>query len=198
MKHAPPIGGTPPNSDVRAHKMISESWYWKQPLLEVAERLELFKGIQDLSEDQLAQVERDIFIGFYSVRKLLEAPAKITDKTRSISLSLQKHANRKPVTWRNNHEIDELYDLSKSSRETRDVLFVCGRIIHSFVFTPCKAEDGGLEGAFFSSDRDKDNHLFFISIDQVISLFRQVGNDDPCHIEWSRDQSTGNETLVVK
>jgi len=178
--------------------MIWESWYWKQPLLEVADRLESFKASQDLSEDQVAQVERDIFIGFYSVRKPFEAPTKITDKTRSLSLILQKHPNLKPVTWRNNHKLDELYDITKSNKETRDVLFVCGRIIHSFVFSPCESESGGLYGAFFSSDRDKDSHLYFISIDQVISLFSQVGNDDPCHIEWSLDPSTCNETLVVK
>jgi hypothetical protein len=178
--------------------MIWESWYWKQPLLEVAERLECFKASNDLSEEQIAQVERDIFIGFYSVRKLFEAPAKITDNTRSLSLFLQRHSNLKPVTWRNNHKLDELYDLSKSCKETRDVLFVCGRIIHSFVFAPCESEAGGLYGAYFSSDRDKDSHLYFISIDQVISLFTQVGSDDPCHIEISRYPSTGREILVVK
>ena len=78
--------------------MIWESWYWKQPLLEVVERLKCFKASNDLSEEQIAQVERDIFIGFYSVRKLFEALAKITDNTRSLSLFLQRHSNLKPVT----------------------------------------------------------------------------------------------------
>jgi len=178
--------------------MIWESWYWKQPLLEVAERLECFKASNDLSEEQIAQLERDIFIGFYSVRKLFDAPGKIRDKTRGLSLVLQKHSNLKPVTWRNYHKLDELYDLSRSHKETRDVLFVCGRIIHSFVFAPCVSEAGGLHGAFFSSDLDKDSHMYFISTDQLISLFTQIGSDDPCHIEISRDLSTGEETLVVK
>jgi len=113
-------------------------------------------------------VERDIFIGFYSIRKLFEATTKITDKTRSLSLILQKHPNLKPVTWRNNHKLDELYELAKSNKETRNVLFVCGRIIPGFVFSPCESESGGVHGAFFSSDRDKNSHLYFISIDQVI------------------------------
>jgi len=76
--------------------MIWESWYWKQPLLEVAERLESFRASNDLSEDQIAQVERGIFIGFYSVRKLFEASTKITDRTRGLSLFLQKHSNLNP------------------------------------------------------------------------------------------------------
>ena len=110
--------------------MIWESWYWKQPLLEVADRLESFKASQDLSEDQVAQVERDIFIGFYSVRKLFEAPTKITDKTRSLSLILQKHPNLKPVTWRNNHKLDELTTSPKATKRLGTFyLFVVGSSI---------------------------------------------------------------------
>lgn len=178
--------------------MIWESWYWKQPLLEAAERLEAWKASEDLADDELAQVERDIFIGFYSVRKLFEAPAKITDQTRGLSLSVETHPNVKSVTWRNNQKIDELYDLSTTRKENHDVLFVCGRIIHSFVFAPCVSEHGGLEGVFFSSDRDKDSRLYFLSVDQVTSLFRQVGEDDPCEIQWSRNPNTGEERLIVK
>lgn len=66
--------------------MIRESGYWKQPLLEMADRLEHLKAVSALFGEELAQVERDIFIGFYSVRKLLEAPAKITDETRHRSI----------------------------------------------------------------------------------------------------------------
>lgn len=178
--------------------MICDSWYWKQPLLDMSDRLARFKVSSDLSDEEFAQVERDIFIGFYSVRKLLEAPGKISDKTRSLSLTLRKHPNLKRVTWRNNHRLDEHYDLSESGQDVRDVLFVCGRIIHSFVFAPCQTEDGGLYGAFFSSDRDKDSCLYFISICEVISLFRQIGNDDPCDIEWSLEPVTGKEKLIVK
>jgi hypothetical protein len=178
--------------------MIWESHYWKKPLLEMADRLERLKYSDDLSDETIAQIERDVFIGFYSVRKLFEAPTKITDQTRGLNLSLQRHSNIKPVTWRNHHRLDELYDLSNSGDEIRDVLFVCGRLIHSFVFAPCLSDTGGLHGAFFSSDRDKDTCLYFITIDAVISLFRRVGSDDPCRIEWSRDGGSGEEWLVVR
>ncbi|MBS7422329.1 hypothetical protein KIE16_04965 [Pseudomonas syringae] len=177
--------------------MIWESHYWKKPLLEMADRLERLKASDDLSDEQMAQIERDVFIGFYSVRKLFEAPTKVTDQTRGYTLSLQRHSNIKPVTWRNHHKLDELYDLSKSGNEIRDVLFVCGRLIHSFVFAACVSDTGGLHGAFFNSDRDKDSCLYFITIDAVISLFRIVGNDDPCHIEWSRNEGSGEGRLVV-
>lgn len=178
--------------------MVWESENWKSPLLKLAKRLKTLKTSKGLADDQVAQLERDIFIGFYSVRRLIESPTKVTDKTRTISLSLRKYANVKPVTWRNNHKLEEIYDLSRSNGESRDVMFVCGRIIHSFVFAPCLSDDGSVNGVFFTSDLDRDKFLFFISIDQVISLFSDVGNDNPCHIESSRDPVTGVETLVVK
>jgi len=62
--------------------MIREGWHWKKPLLKMAERLHSLKRIGNLSEKRLTQLERDIFIGFYSVRKLIESHTKITDATK--------------------------------------------------------------------------------------------------------------------
>ena len=177
--------------------MISESWYWKKPLLEAADRFEALKSAGDLSDEQLAEIEREIFIGFYSVRKLFEAVAKITDATKAMKVQVDWYPNREAVTWRNNHRISEIYDLTVSNQETRALRFICGRIIHSFVFSPCIEEDGGLAGIFFTSDIDKDEKLYFLSINQVIEIFQRVGNDDPVNIVWSKDAQTGEETLVV-
>ena len=59
--------------------MISESWYWKKPLLDMAKRLRKMRSVRKLTQRQLVQIERDIFIGFYSVRKLIETRTKLTD-----------------------------------------------------------------------------------------------------------------------
>ncbi|MDD1965885.1 hypothetical protein NPS29_11185 [Pseudomonas putida] len=178
--------------------MVWESENWKLPLLKLAKRLAALKGSRELSEDQLAQIERDIFIGFYSVRRLTETPTKVTDQTRAMLLAVSKFPNLKRVTWRNNHRLEELYDFNQSNQEKRSIPFVCGVVIHSFIFAPCVSEQGGLCGVFFTSDLDKDKFLLFMDIDEVIALFRQVGNDNPSVIESSRDLVTGVETLIVK
>jgi hypothetical protein len=59
------------------------------------------------------------------------------------------------VNWRNNHPIDKLYDFEKEYQETRDLEFIYGRFIHSFVFTPYLTEENRLAGILFTSDRDK-------------------------------------------
>ena len=177
--------------------MIAESSYWKNPLLEMAKRMNSLKTSGDFDEEQLAQVERDIFVGFYSVRKLFEATAKITDTTKAMKVPLLWHPNREHVTWLNSHRLNELYDFSISNAEVRDVIFICGRIIHSYIFTPCM-EKFRLCGIFFTSDIDLQLKLYYMGIDEVIKIFEQVGNDYPSSIEWRKDDTTGKETTIVK
>ena len=69
-------------------------------------------------------------------------------------------------------------------------------IIHSFIFTPCVSECGGLDAIFFTSDLDKDKRLYLMGIDDVISVFERVGNDDPNRLEWQRHPD-GSETTKV-
>ena len=166
-------------------------------MLEMVVRLGHQKTGGDLSEEQLVQVERDIFIGFYSVRKLFEAATKVTDATKAMKVQVVSHPNRKLVTWRNNHKIDELYDLSISTPESRNVVFICGRIIHSFIFCPCLNEHG-LAGIFFTSDIDRQSKIYYLDIDEVITIFERVGNDYPSHIEWQQDDGTGKEKTTVR
>ncbi|MEI6874502.1 MAG: hypothetical protein WCL50_05155, partial [Spirochaetota bacterium] len=59
--------------------MIHESYYWKQPLLVSAGRLKRYRKARQLGQKQLLRIEKDVLIGFYSVRKLLETPFKISD-----------------------------------------------------------------------------------------------------------------------
>ena len=177
--------------------MIWESWYWKKPLLEMAGRLKEFKATADLNEEQLAQIERDIFIGFYSVRKLIETITKVTDAKKSKQIQVGWHPNQKHVNWRNNHKLDELYDLNTSHKETRDIVFVCGRIIHSFIFTPVM-DESGLASILFTSDTDKQKKLYTLEVDSIIQIFEHVGKDDPTEIVWQKNPATGEEKTVVK
>jgi len=175
--------------------MIHQSQYWKEPLIEMARRLAKFSANQDPHEQQLAQVERDVFIGFYSVRKLLEAQDKITDKTRARRIILRWYRNQEAVTRHNRHRLEALYDFSKPQEEARDLFFVCHRIIHSYIFSPY-FDGKGFAGILFSSDIDKDKKLYLLTVNELITIFELVGNDYPHQIKWERDED-GNESLAV-
>jgi len=51
--------------------MIWESAYWKQPLLKAAAYLQRVKITNRTKESTFVKIERELFIGFYSIRKLL-------------------------------------------------------------------------------------------------------------------------------
>lgn len=53
--------------------MFYESFYWKQPLLKMADRIEKYAVRGELTARQAAQCERDMFLGFYTVRKLFKS-----------------------------------------------------------------------------------------------------------------------------
>lgn len=84
--------------------MIHESRYWKAPLLDAKKRLLAVAEPGELSEEHLAQIERDLFIGFYAIRKLLDAPGKLSDATHAMTVSLEWHPNRVSVTQRNSRQ----------------------------------------------------------------------------------------------
>ena len=58
--------------------MIWESAYWKEELLRQAEDLKKRSTQTKWSERSLARLEKTIMIGFYSIRKLIEAK-KVSD-----------------------------------------------------------------------------------------------------------------------
>ena len=178
--------------------MIWKSSDWKKPLLRMAKRLEKLKTTKDITDKQFVQIEKDIFIGFYSIRKLIDTVTKITDDIKNLKVSILWHPNIKNVTLRNYLYINELYDLQIRQEETRDIYFISSRIIHSFIFSPLLSEEGELEGILFTSDIDKNKKIYYMNIDLVIKVFRIVGNDYPTYIEMGFNSDINKEQLKVK
>jgi len=171
--------------------VIWESQYWKEPLLAMARRLDSARHTKRLTARRLAQVERDVFLGCFSVRKLMHSGPKLTDTCRTMRLPVAWYRNVRRVDALNWHEIGELYDLAKGHSESRDLEFLCGRIIHSFVFVPEEGADGGLAGFYFASDRDRNARLYRIAVEEVVRVFETVGRDNPTRVSGTRDPASG-------
>jgi hypothetical protein len=172
--------------------MITESYYWKKPLLVGAKVIRKYMDAENISEAQFARIEREIFIGFYSIRKLLEATGKVSAETRDMKVAIKRYEKRAAqpiIDWYNRSEFWELYDLNKPALESRDLLYVAHRMVHSFIFILSGDDDG--HGAFFTSDRDKEARLNFVSTDEIVRVFETVGNDYPSGFRAWRDRATG-------
>lgn len=68
---------------------------------------------KSVRESTLIKVEKEVFIVFYLVRKLLET-VKVSDSTKKEKFELIWHPKKKPVDWLNHHIVEDCYDLEKS------------------------------------------------------------------------------------
>ena len=179
--------------------MVTESSYWKVPLLEMAGRIEASKGEECLSDDDFAQFERDLFLGFFSIRKLMDSVPKVTRRVYDAKIQLRQYSrneNSKPFDDWNKPDWHQFFDMANYALIERGLRFVANQFIHSHLFIPSGEgeDDQGRvdpDGIFFASDNQVDRNLFFIATDDVISAFRLVGNDYPQSVRMSRDPATG-------
>lgn len=168
--------------------MISESSYWKDPLLTAADWLETVR----FADDELKRVraEQELLLGFFGIRKLLDT-FKVSDSTRDLVIRVEQHKCVKRVDYLNSHRIDELYDLASSTRELRDLNFVCNQFVHSYVLSIVGDENDNFSGCFVASDYVRNSKVYFVSSSNILSVFRTVGQDYPRKITMDRDEETG-------
>jgi hypothetical protein len=176
--------------------VIDESHYWKQPLLKAATWLQRLR-IKPQSQQALVRLEREIFVGFYAIRKLTDT-MKLTHKIKAMTFPLLVHPCVKRVDYMNCHKIDEFYDLQSTTTELRDLAYLCNQFIHSYVYRAVISEDQRVDGFYVSSDRSRQKHLYFVTRASVLTAFRSVGRDDPTHFVLSRNHATGQWADVVK
>jgi hypothetical protein len=178
--------------------MISESHYWKSDLLKQAQSLRRRTNQKRWTETSSARVEQAIMLGFYAVRKLIEAK-KLSDDVANQSLGLITHPWRgKAVTRINRFDYWELYDLDKSRTVSRSLAFLCNQVIHSYLFALSFDDANSLDGVLVASDRERNQALYFIRSQQIVELFEQVGNDYPNAMDLEFDERGQDYTVRAK
>lgn len=159
--------------------MIWESQYWKEPLLLLADKLNQLKTPQTWDEEDFVDIEKDIFIAFYSIRKLIDAK-KLSDTTSEMLVSVSLYHNKgKNVTLLNWHKLEDLYDFTSKKADKRYLRFICNQVIHSYVFAPNINKKGIMKSILFCSDHERNNALLEVDRTEMIKVFRIVGNDYP-------------------
>ncbi|EKT4494620.1 MULTISPECIES: hypothetical protein [Pseudomonas] len=172
--------------------MIYESEDWKKPLLRTARWLEVTR-VKEGSEGRIfAKAEREIFVSFYAVRKLIDT-YKISEQTKKLKFQLPYHpiVVGKTVDYLNRHDILEAYDTTKRCTEIRDLTFVANQVIHSYVFEFATNENLGIDGVFVASDTSRHQRLYYYSMGLILSIFRAVGLDDASEQRLMRNPLTG-------
>lgn len=175
--------------------MIYNSEYWKDDLIKTSKRLNKAKQSKSWSDRDLGNFEKDVMLGFYSIRKLKEA-GKLSDSTFSDKIKITKYKLKENcvVHHYNADNYPEYYDMANPIVDNLEVSYFSDQIIHSYVFSPVHSIDetnGGetLERIHFNSDRSRKICVYELEIDFIVKLFKDVGNDYP---------SCSNVTFDVK
>ena len=160
--------------------MIWESSYWKEDLGRLANKLKARKVQKKFPERSLACLEKEIFIGCYIIRKLIDA-RKLSDNIVSLKFSVRFHSSigRKPtwLTW--NQDFDRSYDFKNVQAESMGLPYLCNQLTHSFIFVPHFSRHGTLRGIFFNSDLTKSKKLYYLPITTLEIVFRKVATNYP-------------------
>jgi len=132
-------------------------------------------------------------LGFYSIRKLMEAK-KLSRSVAGQSLRLLRFRLRpgKRITYLNWHKIDELYDLTAPHEESCKLTFVCNQFVHSYVFILGFSDSGGFDSVLFASDRTRHDGLLLITADQITGIFEAIGRDYPSSGRAVWDEQLGD------
>lgn len=169
--------------------MISASRYWKDPLIRTAAWLERWRFKEECAERDMVRIERELFIGFYAIRKLLDT-FNVSPETRRQTYSMLRHPSTGTTDYLNWHRLDEHFDLDSSTLEQRDITYLCNQFVHSFIFTPAMNEEGALAGTFIASDKIRLEKVYFVEASEIGRAFRTVGKDYPKRQSMRRNDVT--------
>ncbi|MDR3727019.1 MAG: hypothetical protein P4K86_08265 [Terracidiphilus sp.] len=144
------------------------------------------------SEPSFARFEIATMMGFYSIRKLIEAN-KLTTKATDTLISMVFYPTLgKPVTRFNNHRVDELYDLDAPRPTNLNLTKVCHQFIHSYVFVPVFNKRNRLSIILIASDYQRSKALLAIEVKTVIGVFEKISRDEVRSSHSVFDDSTGD------
>jgi len=169
--------------------MILNSVPWKTELSDSASRLELASQ-QEQTEQATFLVERDVMVGCYAIRKLLENPGKISDEARGTSwpVGILPLRGRAPDFW-DAYDFFEYYDFEGGTSGSVGLKQLCNLVIHSRIFATCVAEDSGnMNGILVTSDT-ANQQLYCADLDVFIRAFRTIANDDVVHLVMQRKEN---------
>ncbi|MBN4073553.1 hypothetical protein JYT23_01810 [Mariprofundus ferrooxydans] len=168
--------------------MIYESSYWKDDLLKLAKKLELRLIQKRWSERSFYAVEKELFLGFYVIRKLIESN-KVSESIKNKTYQLHEFPTKgRPESLFDRDAYDE-FDFDNAKKTNVSIATLCNQFIHSFHFVPFIPDGKALIGFYICSDYKRKTGIYLITIFDVLDVYRQVGKNYPSSYTKKREQN---------
>ena len=158
--------------------MAIESKYWKEELARVAKICRPMVKPPRYSERSVCAIEREIMIGFFIVRRMIELN-KVSKKIINLQHEVLSAPVTQPVNKLNRFEVVENYNWQSQKSEKKPVLYICNQFIHAYLSNVERDTDRNWSHLLVVSDFDRKNLIWRIPFSTIVYLFDVVSNDYP-------------------
>ncbi|GAA5142151.1 hypothetical protein GCM10023213_27580 [Prosthecobacter algae] len=156
-----------------------ESCYWKEELIRICELIRPVAKPKKWTEKLHCTVERDIMIGFFITRRMIELH-KVSDSIKNFEMQVFSIPNNgKNVTLLNRGSPDMIYDIQREIRQTKKPLYISNQFIHAYMSFVTRDKARNWDSILVVSDFDRNTCIWRIPIFVILELFRAVANDYP-------------------
>ena len=91
----------------------------------------------------------------------------------------------------------ENYDLESGIVRQLSIQDLCNQVIHSWNWNLSAGPTDTFDGVYVSSDRSRRSLLYFIDVDVLVQLLRDVGSEEVARVEMRRDSQGEMRTFRV-
>jgi hypothetical protein len=169
-----------------------ESVYWKEELERIAKSIRRVPNPTRWTERGVCVVERDLMVGFFIVRRLLELN-KLSSKTKGHKLKLYRHQRKSSRLTNLNHwDLDEHYDWEKEVQVLKGVKYVSNQFVHATVSFVTRDETRNWSDVLLVSDFDRNDQIWRVPISEIRDLFLLASDDYPAKISMIYNEEKGD------
>jgi len=162
--------------------MWFESIYWKEELGRIGKLLEPKPKPPRWSERLASTVQRDVSIGFFLLRRLIELQ-KVSSATSSMQMNVFGYKANKPITLMNRHDLPENYRWESEIAFKKSVVFIANQFVHSYVGLISRGPDRNWEDFFVASDFERNRHVWRVPTSEIGLAFETAAEDFPRWME---------------
>lgn len=178
-----------------------ESRYWKEELRRIARTLRPTLNPPRWTERRHCVLERDIMIGFFIVRRLIELH-RVSTATRDHRLTaFSCLARGRPVTKLNLAQLWDLYEIENEKRDFKKPLYLSNQFVHAHISLVDRDASRNWSSVYVVSDFNRNQCLWRVPINEIQVLFETAASDNPMSGSFrfnpkkqDYDVSVGNDT----
>jgi hypothetical protein len=167
--------------------MAIESLYWKEELARIAKAIRPIAKPKRFSERAVCTVERDVMIGCFIVRRMIELK-KVSSHVAQSELDVLSAPTVKAVNKLNQFSIDKNYDWGAEKTVKKSVIYICNQCIHAYVSFIERGPDRNWSHLLVVSDYDRKDVIWRIPFTEIIRIFNSASNDWPVTLEMEFDK----------